>query len=119
MTRSPCVIYTPSHADFESQVQSVDQQGIADRQLRLNLPHPVAGSCCDACGKVLEESESAIRGYASGKELGLCRKCASHVNTTQDINRTKSLGYTVYSEPIHSPAGGSHDGGHAHAHPEI
>lgn len=35
---------------------------------------------CEACDKILDESEMKIKGWNSGVELGLCRKCASFVN---------------------------------------
>lgn len=61
---------------------------------------PLAGSRCVACNKILEESEYAIRGYASGQELEVCRKCASHVNTPQAIEAAEKEGAVVYSDPV-------------------
>lgn len=60
----------------------------------------LTGSRCDACGKVLEESESNIKGYATGVELGLCRKCASHVNTPQAIDAAIKAGHDVKASAI-------------------
>ncbi len=63
----------------------------------------IAGSRCEACGKVLEESELNIKGYATGSELGLCRKCASHVNTPQAIDAAVKSGHDVYASAILLP----------------
>lgn len=41
----------------------------------------VSAGHCEACDKELSESEMRIKGWNSGVELGLCRKCASFVNT--------------------------------------
>lgn len=40
----------------------------------------ISAGKCEACDKTLDESEMRIRGWNSGVELGLCRKCASFVN---------------------------------------
>lgn len=61
---------------------------------------PISSSKCDACGKVLEESEFGIRGYASGLELGLCRRCAAHVNTPEAIDSAEKGGHKVHARPI-------------------
>lgn len=36
---------------------------------------------CEACNKILEESEMRTKGYLSNVELGLCRKCSRFVNS--------------------------------------
>ncbi|MDY0087088.1 MAG: hypothetical protein RBS78_00820, partial [Coriobacteriia bacterium] len=66
---------------------------------------PLALSRCDACDKVLEDTEKAIRGYASGEKLGLCRKCASYVNTREAIDAAEKAGHTVHSPVINAPSG--------------
>lgn len=65
---------------------AVLQQRLAPRLLAAKH-EPQSGGRCEACNKVLEESEQHIRGYASGYELGLCRRCAHEVNTKEDIDK--------------------------------
>ncbi len=55
---------------------------------------------CAACNKMLEDSEQSIRGYGSGELLGLCRKCASYVNTDQAIMAAERLGFRTYARAI-------------------
>jgi len=84
-------IYKPARAE----------ERIINKRIRAKgLPSKIAGSRCDACPKILEESEASIRGYGSGEELGLCRKCASFVNTKQAIDAAESDGHEVKSKPI-------------------
>ena len=91
-------IYKPARAE---------EREIAKRiRLKGNLK-PMAGSRCAACPKILEESEASIRGYASGEELELCRKCASFVNTRQAIDAAESEGHEVKAKPVIF-VGGSH-----------
>lgn len=80
---------------------------LAAKQGPLVGREPVAGSRCDACGKVLEETEAGIKGYASGFELGLCRRCASDVNTPAAITHAEQLGVKVHSRPVLRPSGPS------------
>lgn len=40
----------------------------------------VAAGKCEACDRTLQDSEMRIKGWNSGVELGLCRKCANFVN---------------------------------------
>ena len=82
-------------------------------------PIPLTVGRCDACNKIIEELETAIRGYATGEELGLCRKCASFVNTPQAVDFADSKGFTVHSKPIYSPAKASHDGGAGYEEGEL
>ena len=74
-------------------------------------PKGCTGGRCDACNKIIEEVETAIRGYATGEELGLCRKCASFVNTPHAIGKADEQGFKVHSKPVYSPAKASYDGG--------
>jgi hypothetical protein len=90
-------IYKPARAEERA----------INKRLRLKPNRkPIAGSRCAACPKILEESEVSIRGYASGEELELCRKCASTVNTRQAIEAAEHGGHVVHSKPI-IHAGGS------------
>lgn len=74
----------------------------ADIERKLVLK-PMACGRCDACGKILEDTEVSIRGYASGEELGLCRRCASNVNTEAAINYAESLGHEVKAKVVPPP----------------
>lgn len=77
-----------------------EQREIAVRIARKGSNKPCAGSRCAACPKILEESEIGIRGYASGEELELCRKCASFVNTKEAIDAAEADGVEVKAKPI-------------------
>ncbi len=96
MSRAPCVIYTPTQEESDDLVARLAGKG---------APH-LNGSRCDGCNKIMEESDMGIRGYASGQELGLCRKCASHVNTPHNIEYAEKLGHKVHSKPIYAPNSG-------------
>lgn len=82
-------------------------------------PKPCTGGRCDACNKIIEELETSIRGYATGHELGLCRKCASFVNTPQAIDFADARGFVIHSKPVISPAKASYDGGAAYGEGEL
>lgn len=45
----------------------------------------VAAGKCEACDRTLQDSEMRIKGWNSGVELGLCRKCANFVNNPRLI----------------------------------
>lgn len=77
-------------------------------------PIPLTSGRCDACNKIIEELETSIRGYATGHELGLCRKCASFVNTPKAVDEADGRGFKIHSPPVYSPAKASHDGGKAY-----
>lgn len=47
----------------------------------------VSGGRCEACNKILSDSEQRQRGYASGQELGLCAKCAVNVNNREAMKQ--------------------------------
>jgi len=95
---SKCISYIPTQA--EEAAILVRLQSHLDYR-----PPAMAGGRCDACPKILEEDECAIRGYASGEELGLCRKCASFVNTPFAIEAAEKLGHEVKSKPVFAPKG--------------
>lgn len=76
------------------------QATLARIAAKTGTAEPVSGSRCAACPKILEETECAIRGYGSGKELGLCRKCASFVNTREAIKAAEEAGFKVHAKPI-------------------
>lgn len=63
----------------------------------------VTGRHCAACNKMLEDPDLDIIGYASGMPLGLCRKCASYVNTPGAIYRAEALGHEVKCRPTYAP----------------
>lgn len=46
----------------------------------VNHPYQASGGHCVACDRMLGPKEQAIKGYASGLELGLCSSCAAFVN---------------------------------------
>lgn len=81
-------------------ISEAEQQEIAARLAKKGSFKPCAGSRCAACPRILEESETGIRGYASGEELELCRKCASFVNTKEDIDAAEADGAEVKAKPI-------------------
>lgn len=87
----------------------------------LTKAPPVAMTCgrCEACNKIIEEVDTSIRGYATGEELGLCRKCASFVNTPEAIAFAESREFVVHSRPVISPAKASHDGGKSYEEGEL
>ena len=99
--RNPCIILDPTDPEV---LASIDFNRINARASTRAL----ALSRCDACNKVLEDTEKAIRGYASGEELGLCRKCASYVNTREAIDAAEKAGHAVHSRVINAPSGGHH-----------
>lgn len=79
-----------------------EEAAFFERVQRKVPPNGILITCsrCEACNKVLEESESNIKGYATGAELGLCRKCASHVNTPQAIDAAIKAGHDVKASAI-------------------
>ena len=93
--------------------------GYIPQTLNKKPPVPCTGGKCDACNKIIEEIETAIRGYATGNELGLCRKCASFVNTPQNVDFADSRGFKVHSRPVYSPAKASFDGGTGYEEGEL
>lgn len=95
------------------------EYGYVPITLHTHPPAPVTSGRCDACNKIIEELESSIRGYATGEELGLCRKCASFVNTPEAITFADSKGFVVHSRPVYSPAKASHDGGTGYEEGEL
>ncbi len=73
-------------------------------KVKLAFP-PLSLGRCDACNKQLEEAEQRIRGYASGCELGFCRRCAAEVNTEQAIAYAEHLGVKPKARAIvYAPA---------------
>lgn len=96
MSRNPCKIYVPS-AEEEAELLA---------RLPSGPPIAINTSRCDGCNKIMEESEFSIRGYASGQELGLCRRCASHVNSPEAIEYAEKLGHKVHSRPIYAAISG-------------
>lgn len=94
---STCISITLSPEEEAATLSRIDAKALAGSP---------TGSRCEACGKVLEETEQGIRGYASGHELGLCRKDASYVNTPEAIDRAEKEGHKVHSRPVLAPASG-------------
>lgn len=61
--------------------------------------HPImSGSRCVACNKILEPEEQGSRGYASGEELGTCRRCTAEINTPADIEAAEKKGHSIQGE---------------------
>lgn len=60
----------------------------------------IASGRCAACNKVLEETEIDIKGYASGAELGLCRRDAGYVNSKANIEAAIASGHEVHASCI-------------------
>ena len=58
----------------------------------------VTGSLCDACGSEIPDDQHPVTGFASGEELGLCRGCASYVNTDADMNGQRDKEWTPRQE---------------------
>lgn len=92
MSRAPVFVLDPNNPEV---VASIDVSSILRKQVLTTN-----SSRCDACNKIMEESEMSIRGYASGNELGLCRRCASFVNTEEAISFAERLGAKVHAKPI-------------------
>lgn len=88
------------YIELDPEVVQVDVDAIERKVHVLYL----AGTHCDACNKVLEDTEYTIHGYGSGMELGLCRKCASFVNTPSAIDAAEKDGQRTHSRPVFAPS---------------
>jgi len=50
-------------------------------------------SSCQACGRPLSSGEMGMKGWLSGKPLGLCAADAHHVNNHLLVDFQEQLGY--------------------------
>lgn len=62
----------------------------------------VAAGRCEACDRTLQDSEMRIKGWNSGVELGLCRKCANFVNNPRLIMQSEEQEEAKHIFPTHT-----------------